>query len=161
MKPYPILPKPNLQTTAAESYNRIRNHAIHLYEALVDKFRLCQCDPHNANLPVQKLDFGAAGQRLIVVFPNPANSNSPTWTWREIEFELIESQGGTDSNDNSVRVSREVRVGENSDTDTPPKGGPKLLQRIFLGGDTRRGGGAPASRSEKYLTSSLCFNHAS
>ena len=154
MNPYPMLPKPNLQTTAAESYNRIRKHAIYLYEALVEKFRLCQCDPHNANLPVQKPDFGAAGQRLIVVFPKPAKFNSPTWTWRELEFELIESQREADSNGNSVSVSTEVRVGGNNGTDTPPKKKLKILQRIPLGGNTRKGNRTSASRPEKYFTSS-------
>ena len=149
-----MLPKPDLQTTAAESYNRIRKHAIHLYEALVEKFRLCQCDPHNANLPVQKLDFDAAGQRLIVVFPKPAKFNSPTWTWRELEFELIENQGEADGNGSSVSVSTEVRVGGNNGTDTPPKGGLKILQTISFEDNTKKGNRTSASRSGKYFTSS-------
>lgn len=140
IKPHPVSPK---QTTAAESYNRIRNHAAHLYDAFAEKFRICQCDPHKANLPVQKLNLDTASRPLKVVFENPVKCNPSTWTWLELEFELIESQGETDNNGNSVSVRAEVRVGEFTNAGALPGGG---LGRL-------RGGCEKVSRSKRYLIS--------
>ena len=133
-----MFPKLNLQTTAAESYNRIRNHAIRLYDAFAEKFRICKCDPHKANLPVQKLNLDAASRQLKVVFENPVICDPSAWTWLELEFELIESQGETD---NSVRVRVEVRVGEFTNTDTLSVGNLNLLQKFYK----------RASRPRRYL----------
>jgi hypothetical protein len=168
LKPNP-LPKIALQSAAAENYNRIRNDARSLYDIFHRIFQvapICQCDPHDANLTLQKRAVDKADPqpfRLEVVFSNAAMRTPPTWTWREMEFEPIECQGVVNSTEDSACVSLGVSVeaiddsdGRTDDTNTPPPLSPSKVVRkglgmrsILFGGKTRSDNPRLASPQKK------------
>jgi hypothetical protein len=96
------LAKPPRQN--AKIYSRFRKDAIDLYATLLETFgtqRNCRCSvPHNANLRLERIakrKSNTSSPRFSVLLSFDISSDKqsePLWTWREIEFQLLEDHNG-------------------------------------------------------------------